>query len=292
MNESQFVISKLRSYANRITIPTIPAVFFPLLHEFLAFLLPSPAFQKALKIIMAKGEEAEKHLETFEKAGLDELKSKHIQMRKYATSNHVPHQFVEALDAFEIRLKESDQLNRMLFVPLEQALSSLLNDEDVDHSDFTQTFGKINQINDYKFIKTQDAFPKFDAWEKASAYFVQLKQKADWFSLNQLMVFAERYDLRYYDNLINELIKKGVDISKLQEEQKALMMYAYFDGINSANLFPSIEEYKSHVMRLVESIAEIMIPFATSLKVKEHAYFYKADTGECINRVCQHLRYQ
>lgn len=280
MNENQLIVNKLHTHAKRIAIPTIPTVFFPLLHEFVAFFLPNPAFQKPLKIIMARGEEAEKHLKTFEKAGLDELKLKYIQMRKYVTNHNVPNQIVQALDTFESRFEKSDVLNRMLFVPLERALDTLLNDEQADHSNFTQTFGKINQINDDKFIRTADAFPKFDAWEKASVYFAQIKLKADWYSLNQLMVFAERYDLRYYDNLINELIKKGVDISKLQEEQQALMMYAYFDGTNSANLFPSIEEYKCHVMRLVESIAEIMTPLAALPELKEHAYFYKAETGE------------
>ena len=182
MNETQLIVNKLSTQVNRTNLSTIPTVFFPLLHEFAVLVLPNPVLQKALKIIMARGVKVEKRLKTFEKEALDELKSKHIQIRKSVISNNGPNQIViQSLDTFESRLKKSDQLNRMLFVPLEQALDALLNDQHADHSDFTQTFGTVNQINDYKFIRMPDAFPKFDAWEKASVYFAQIINTADWY---------------------------------------------------------------------------------------------------------------
>jgi hypothetical protein len=191
-------------------------------------------------------------------------------MRDYVTNSNVTNPLVtQRLDTFQDQLKKSNQLDRVLLALLEQSMCILLNDDIVDHTDFMQTFGNINHINDDKYIRMADAFPKFNIWEKETLYLIQTRQTADWYSLNQIIVFFERYDFRHYDNLIGELDKATVNTSKLQEEHSTLIMHTHFDDTKTSNLFPTMEEYKLHMTILLESIKEIIVSPNISNEVYE-----------------------
>lgn len=243
--------SKLNSFkaifdsANSVNIPKI---FFPLLYQFIKLLLQNTDLQASLKKITKEGKKIFAIVQKAERDALNELKSHEKTIRKYVTNNNVTNPLVlQALDAFQDQLKNTTTLH-ILIISLEHALYDLVNDDISDHSAFTQTFGKIKQINDDKSIDRAEAFPKFDAWNERVAYLAQEKQTATWYSLNQLLVFYQQYNWEAYDNLIKELQRDGKDIVQLQKEHNALTQYAYFNI--PTPLFPTIEEYKNYMLQI------------------------------------------
>ncbi len=293
MNEKQSLISKLQSIVDQANQTSSPKLFFTLLYEFAKLLLFGPQFKEALKIIFDKGKKVNEALKAQAKEALEELKRNMQRISQYVKNNNVTNQSViQYLDTFQDRLKKLDLLELApLLFPLEEALWELLNDESTDHGNFIKTFGKINRINDYKFIRTADAFPKFKAWEQESFYFIQIRQTADWHSMNHIVAFLERYDLKIYDTIIDELTETGMDATKLKEEHSALIKYAYFEKAPSSNLFPTTEEYKHHMRRVLEAI-KAMASTNTPTEVKTHIYTYNYPTGELMIDNDEPIMYQ
>jgi len=253
--DKQLAIGRLQSIVDQANQNHSFELFFTLLHEFAKLLLVDSCFKQEVKIMIDKEKKASEFLKDLEKEAFRELHSKCIKICKYLKKNNLSDQSIMGeLAAFQNQLQLSSQLDQIFIYPLEIILWKLLNDESVDHSDFVGSFGKIYCIFDDKNIRTEDAFPKFKAWEKEGFYLNQQEKIADWHSFNQIIVFFERYDLRYFDSLIIELDKKGVDTSKLYKEHNRLMAYACFGKITTSKLFPTIEEYKNHMRRILEVI--------------------------------------
>jgi hypothetical protein len=280
VNDKGRALNALQAVVNKLNSANVPTLFFSLLRESAELLLQNPAFKEGIEMVIDRGKRALKHLTPLEKEALDELKTHENKIRDYVTHKGVANQsIIQLLDTFKDRSKKCSRLHRMLLVPLEQAIYILLNDETCDHHDFMQTFGKINRINDDKHIATAEAFPKFDIWEKETSYVTQRMQTTDWHSLNQIMVFFERYDFRHYDNLNIELIKSGNDVTKLNNEHSTLITHTILGKALPSNLFPTIEEYKYYMTKLVESIQEVITSISSD-EIKIHAYVYSPSTGE------------
>jgi hypothetical protein len=189
-------LNALKTLSERANRTDNHKFFFPLLHEFAKLVLLEPHFQKALKTIAAKAEEAIKPVRIHKEKALSELKACERKIRGYLSNNNVASPaVVQLLDIFQDRLKTLNRPDGVLLAPLEQAMNILLNDEHTDHSDFMQSFGNIKRINDDKYISRKDAFPMYDTWEKETLCLVQAQQTAAWYSLNQLTVFFERSGL-------------------------------------------------------------------------------------------------
>ncbi|MCX5924535.1 MAG: hypothetical protein NTZ68_03875 [Candidatus Dependentiae bacterium] len=264
-------LSALEAIVNRTNAANSATAFFPLLLKFAKLILQDPELQPSLKKIKKEGKKAVGIVHSAEKVALNELKTHERTVRKYLSDNNVKNEFVvQALDTFQDHLKKNYKLN-LLLVPIEQALYVLLNDDSFDHSAFIKTFGGINQIGYDKFIHRTDAFPKFEEWDKKLLYLTQEQPSSVWYSLNQILIFSERYDFKEYDNMVEKLIKTGVDTTKLQEEHLALIQYAYFD--KPTPLFPTIEEYKHYVLNLMEFLA-------TRTFLPIHHFAYDPLTGE------------
>lgn len=280
MNNKEQVLCDLQTIINQAELTSSPELFFPLLYEFAKIAILSPELRDTCQVIYNKEKKAKQSLEIFEIAALKELKMLEVKIRTYIENNSISNPLIkQQLDRFLDQLPKYSQPNRILLFPLEQVLFALIRDENVDLEDIANVFGKVSRIHDYKYITRENTFPAFDTWEKESFYHVQEKSTADWFSLNQIMVFLERYDCRHYDNLVNELSNAGHDISKLQDEHNHLIKYIYRNVPPPQNLFPSIEEYKQHMRRLVMSIKKtgiIDIPDA----IKTYSYSYDLVTCE------------
>jgi hypothetical protein len=241
-------LSALKAIIDMANSSNTPQALFPLTSQFSKLTFQDPDFQAPLKKITKEGNKVFATMLKAERDALNELKSHEKTIRKYVTSNNLTNpSILQALDTFQDQLKNTPKLNTLI-IPLEHALYTLVNDDTFDHSAFTQTFGKIKQINDDKWIDRADAFPKFHAWNNKASYLAQEKQTATWYSLNQLLVFYERYNWETYDNLIEKLQRDGKDISQLQEEHKALTEYAEFNI--PTRLFPTIEEYKNYMLQI------------------------------------------
>ncbi len=243
-------LGNLEAVRNNANFINTPKEFFYLLCQFIKLILRDPTLKKFLKKVAEEGKKTMAAIKTFAKEALSELEITEKKIRNYIVNQSIINQSaIQALDVFQDRVKNNYKLN-LLVVPLEQALYFLLNDEFAGHSDFVQTFGTINRINDDRYIYTAEAFPKFAAWDKKLSYFTQERKDTTWFSLNQILVFQERYDLEHYDNVIEQLIKNGVNVTQFQEEHLILMKYACFNNQKESLLFPSVEEYKHHMLQI------------------------------------------
>jgi len=277
----QFILDKLESASKRAIIPKIPRSFFPLLHIFGIVLLQSKELKEAIIIILDKEEKVVKHLEIFKKAALNELIEYEIKIRSYLEINNIYNlELIHFLNEFQSHLKNPEPLISRLRFELTQALSILLHDNKVNHDNFLEIFGEIKQINDYRYIP--NAFPKCDAWQNETLYIDQIKLTTDWYGLKQIMVFFERYDFRHNDKVINELAKKGLEIDKLHDESIALMKHASANQEMPSKLFPTIEEYKSYMIKIIESIKEIISSSAVKFEDMQYTCAYSIDTAQML----------
>lgn len=279
MNEE---LNALEAIADNAYALATPCIFFSQLHKCVEFILQTLPFEKALAIIANKAkDQIDRERRACDEA-LFELKTQESKIRVYLVNNNMQdHRAMQLINAFESLLMETSKASRQLIAYLEQAISILLNDEAFDHSDFMEALGEIRQIGDDRYIRTEDAFPMFSAWENEQFYFAQDKRKADWFSLNQLTVFFERFDARHYDKTIIKLKKEGINVNQLQEEHRILLNWAYFGIQPASEQFPSIEEYKGHVRNLISSIKQLLPSEQSMLKeCIKYMYDYCSVTGE------------
>jgi len=271
-------LNLLRDTAEIALASTIPRLFFQAFREFAKLLLCDEAYRAAIKTIAARESKPTTTLKKLEFAGLEELKKRAQQLSEYAITTTVPSGVPAILGHFYGLIDQASSPNRALLAPLEQIFCLLLNDVQ-DHGRFMKKFGPIKHIHDDRYISTEDVFPKFDAWEKGTLYFAQLRQTADWFSLNQVKVFFERYDFQHYDTLQKKLNEGGVNTDALHQEHNTLIVYTHFPNQTDIPKFPNVDEYKSHIRRLLVSVTEIMEP---ADHIRAHAWDYNSETGEFV----------
>lgn len=110
-----------------------------------------------------------------------------------------------------------------------------------------------------------DSMPHHPTAELKQSYYDQYKTVAAWYSLNQIMVFFERYDFAYHDIAIQNLTQKNIDTAQFRKEHYAMISYAR-TGI-CPSIFPTIEEYKHYMRRVIDALENILINAPSSLAV-------------------------
>ena len=273
-------VEALKQEFERAKLTNNPKVFFQVVRDFVHILVNEKQFTKLLKKIANRRKKLVEPLKVYKKNAYNELKSCEQEIRTYLLDNNIYNAPVtQLLDSFLSSFKTCN-VDRLSFSYLENVLYLLLNDGSYDHSEFVSKFGKIYYINDDKNIKMAEAFPHFHAWEKEYFYFCQSRQTTDWYALNQLLVFYERYDWRHYDDLEQALIMRNTDITRLQDEHLALMEYASAENPIAPKIFPTIDEYKQYMSKIIESIIELMPPTINTSEPRTYTYEYNPDTGE------------
>ena len=191
----------LKQEFERAKLTNNPKVFFQVVRDFVHILVNEKQFTKLLKKIANRRKKLVEPLKVYKKNAYNELKSCEQEIRTSLLDNNIYNAPVtQLLDSFLSSFKTCN-VDRLSFSYLENVLYLLLNDGSYDHSEFVSKFGRIYYINDDKNINMAEAFPHFHAWEKEYSYFCQTRQTTDWYALNQLLVFYERYDWRHYDDL-------------------------------------------------------------------------------------------
>lgn len=149
-----------------------------------------------------------------------------------------------------------DNNMRSLFTSLEIQLYTLANSTEStpDHIPFVKSICPIKVINDDKSINLREGLPKFSKWEKETLYFIQERETAVWFSLDQLLAIHERHNARYHDELVENLSKDGVNPYPLQAEHHKAMGYIYLNTASKPTFLPSIEECKFHMNNIINAL--------------------------------------
>jgi len=246
-------LNKLESIANRTSLINVHHVFYPEFNNFSNNLLRTPIFFPALNQLCSEETIAIKAINVAEKNAIKELKSIEKQARKYVIKyNAINPEILSLLDQEQKLLAE----NKIVIFPLEQVFFILLHDEIADHSLFLKKFGKINRINDCKYIITKDIFPKYCAWINQEFYLTQQKQSSTWHSLHLLRVFHERYNAEICDSIIEQLAQEKRDSLILQQAHNDVIRYVNFENQPPPDWLLIIEEYKIHILRIVAFLKE------------------------------------
>lgn len=246
-------LNRLESIANRASLINVHHIFYPEFNNFSNNLLHVPIFVPALNQLCSKETIARKAINIAEKNAIKELKSIEKQARKHAIKhNAINFEMLSLLDQEQKLLAE----NKIVIFPLEQVFFILLHDETADHSLFLKKFGKINRINDCKYITTKDIFPKYCAWINQEFYLTQQKQSSTWHSLHVLRVFHERYNAEICDSIIEQLIQEKRDYLILQQAHNDVIRYVNFENQTPPDWLLIVEEYKIHMLRIVAFLKE------------------------------------
>jgi hypothetical protein len=108
--------------------------------------------------------------------------------------------------------------------------------------------------------------------ENRDLYLAQHRNVTAFYALKQIKIFFERHNFAFYDTLVKQLKEQGIDVSKLQAEHSELVTYRLTG--KCPRMFPTIEEYKHYMRRIVWALREEL---ARDLAPTIPAYPFKFD---------------
>lgn len=149
-------------------------------------------------------------------------------------------------------LNQSASLNNtQLFFPLLHEFALYLRNHTLQES------VKKIQSGEKKMIQWVEQIAPQASPEQKKLYLLQYQEISAWYALNQIVVFFERYDLGFHDNLIHELTQNNQDTNQLTYEHTELMKYA-ITGI-CPKIFPTIAEYKFYMRRIIDALNDLEV---------------------------------
>lgn len=263
------LLEQLQSIINAAQHINTPRDFFPLLYEFGKLVLCNPDLGEIINSIQQEELGVTTKLKQIKKYATNELKQIAKKISLYIRNKkNIDPEIQHDLDNFKSKI---DNNIESAFYSLESALFLLLHDESDNHSLFLKKIGKIQQINAYKFFRTEDAFPKFNNWRNTDTYIAQQKRISSSFSLNQIMGFFERYDWQVHDHIKGNLTKKGINTKQFTQEHIELMRYSNSDGTKIPESSPTIREYKNYMRRVFFAIKKLIL--STSKEIINQSLF-------------------
>lgn len=131
-----------------------------------------------------------------------------------------------------------------------------------------------------------DHMPHHPSEDHKKLYFHQYKDISVWYSLNQITVFFERYDFGFHDFLVQDLQRKNIDVSQLILEHSELIKYAT-TGLCPA-LFPTIDEYKQYMRRIIDSLEELS---DNSSELMISLFAFKPDSNQLLIEKCKPIQF-
>lgn len=135
--------------------------------------------------------------------------------------------------------------------------------------------------------------PHKPSTELKRLYFQQYQNISDWYALNQIRVFLERYDFSLHDAVIQDLAQNNIDSSQLTQEHSELMKYT-ITGV-CPPIFPTIEEYKHYMRRIIDSL-EVAIDSAkmapnSSVGLKDYHFRFDQKSNALLIEGCKPITF-